>query len=115
MAESRPMLATSSIFYYCFHVIAQHKLLVFATPVTSFHVFNQDPLLMDIRLVQGLSPFICLFNDVWCVNILLVLSMSCYLFDTNHDDTMPISLKILILHNMGNCMYLLVYTYVGLQ
>jgi len=34
-------------------IIAQHKLLVFVTPVMSFHIRNQDPLLTDNNLLQG--------------------------------------------------------------
>jgi len=40
VAESKPKLATN-IIYYRFGVIAQHKLSVFVTPVSLFHMYPQ--------------------------------------------------------------------------
>jgi len=35
-------------------MIAHCKIYVFATPVMSFYIYNQDPLLTDICLLQGI-------------------------------------------------------------
>jgi len=52
VAGNKHSLATNHFFYYC-GVITHRRMLVFVTPVKSFYICNQDPLLTDICLLEG--------------------------------------------------------------
>ena len=54
-------------FYYCLVLIAQHKISVLATSVTSSNLRNQASLFQELRLLQ--------FTDLLCKNIIVASKM----------------------------------------
>jgi len=54
LAEIRFRLGTKCYFYFRGNVIAYQKISVFANPFMLFYIHNQDRLLMDIHLLQGI-------------------------------------------------------------
>jgi len=62
VAEIRPKLAKNYFYYH--YGVTICKISVSATPVMSFYIRNQDPLLIHIHFYK-VSIFMCLFYPLY--------------------------------------------------